>query len=136
MKTVAIVVRTLKEGKTYEEFRKAWYHTTGFGTPTKMYSLVNAMNPREIITIGMVESELEDVPSLFKIDADQRKTHPLGDIIEEDITRYFGVLVAEDDFSAGGSLDYQPPEVNGKKTDIKDLAHIIDVIDMAMKERK
>ena len=26
MITVAIVTRRLKEGKTYEDFRKAWYH--------------------------------------------------------------------------------------------------------------
>ena len=31
MITVAIVTRRLKEGKTYEDFRKAWYHTIGFG---------------------------------------------------------------------------------------------------------
>jgi hypothetical protein len=136
MKTVAIVVRTLKQGKTYEDFRKAWYHTMGFGTQTKMYSLVNALNPREIITIGMVETELEDVPSLLKIDAGQRATHPLGEIIEESITRYFGILVAEDDFSAEGSLEYQPPEVDGKKTDLKDLAHVLEVIDMAVKGKK
>jgi hypothetical protein len=136
MKTVAIVVRTLRQGKTYEDFRKAWYHTTGFGTQTNMYSLVNALNPREIITIGMVETELEDVPSLLKIDASQRETHPLGDIIEESITRYFGVLVAEDDFSAKGALEYQPPAIEGKETDLKDLAHILDVINRAVKERK
>jgi len=31
MMMVSIIIRRLKKGKTYEDFRKAWYHTTGFG---------------------------------------------------------------------------------------------------------
>jgi len=46
MITVAIVTRRLREGNTYEDFRKAWYHTVGFGTVTRRYSLINAMDPR------------------------------------------------------------------------------------------
>jgi hypothetical protein len=29
MITVAIITLRLKEGKTYEDFRRAWYHTVG-----------------------------------------------------------------------------------------------------------
>ncbi len=28
---VSIITRRLEDGKTYEDFRKAWYHTIGFG---------------------------------------------------------------------------------------------------------
>lgn len=45
---VAIVKRRLKEGKMYDDFRKAWYHTTGFGTNNQMLTVLNAANPREI----------------------------------------------------------------------------------------
>ncbi len=137
MKTVAIVVRTLKEGKTYEDFRKAWYHTQGFGTPTKMYSLVNALNPREIITIGMIKADLETMPTIVKIDANQRTlNNPLDDIIEDSITRYFGILVAEDDFSASGALDYQPPKIEGVQTDLDGLPHALaELVNMTMKIR-
>jgi hypothetical protein len=38
MMWISILMRRLKEGKTYEDFRKAWYHTVGFGTPCKLYS--------------------------------------------------------------------------------------------------
>ena len=132
MKTVAIVVRKLKEGKTYEDFRKAWYHTTGFGVPTKMYSLVNALNPREVITIGMIETDLGKIPSLLEIDAEQRRTHPLNDVIEDGIVRYFGVLVAEDDFSSAGPLTYQSAEIDGVETNLKELPQILSkVIEMA-----
>jgi len=46
MITVAIVTRRLREGKIYEDIRKAWYHTVRFGTVTRRYSLINAMGPR------------------------------------------------------------------------------------------
>ena len=31
MMMVSMIKRRLKEGKTYEDFRRAWYHNTGFG---------------------------------------------------------------------------------------------------------
>ncbi len=42
MMVVSIIKRRLKEGKTYDDFRKAWYHTTGFGTTSKLYTMINA----------------------------------------------------------------------------------------------
>ena len=59
MITVTIVTRRLREGKTYVDFRKAWYYTVGFGTATRRYSQINAMDPREIIVIGFVETNTE-----------------------------------------------------------------------------
>lgn len=51
---VSIVTRRLKEGKTYGDFRKAWYHTIRFGinsdTPSepplgRLYTMINALIP-------------------------------------------------------------------------------------------
>jgi len=53
MKFVAIVTRTLRPGKTYDDYRKEWFHTNGFGIPRTMYPMVNAFNPHEIISIIM-----------------------------------------------------------------------------------
>ena len=33
--TVAMITRRLKKGKTYDDFRRAWFHTTGFGVGGK-----------------------------------------------------------------------------------------------------
>ncbi|MDD1724415.1 MAG: hypothetical protein LUQ07_04730 [Methanospirillum sp.] len=46
---MAVVTRSLNEGKTYDDFRKAWFHTVSFGTTNRMYTLVNMADPREII---------------------------------------------------------------------------------------
>ncbi len=57
VKGVAIITRTLREGKTFDDYREAWYHTQGFGVPTQMLTVVNLHNPREIISIGIIASE-------------------------------------------------------------------------------
>lgn len=69
---VAILTRRLKEGKTYEDFRKAWYHTVGFGTANRMYTVVNTFDPREIIVIGFTEVELDTLMTGLHIDVKER----------------------------------------------------------------
>jgi hypothetical protein len=125
MMSVAIVKRRLKEGKTYDDFRKAWYHTTGFGTKNKMYSLINAFDEREIIVIGFTElpTETEDILDGLRIDVKERLDNPLDEIIEPEIERDFGILVSEDDFSAEGSIDYKKPAVDGKEVDVREVVN-------------
>ncbi len=136
---VAILIRRLKEGKTYEDFRKAWYHTVGFGTPNKMYTMINAFDPREIVVIGFTETDLDQLLPGLRIDVKERLAHSLDDVIEPEIERKFGLLVAEDDFSASGSLDYKPPRVHGKDTNpatvAQDLHQLADMISEAANER-
>jgi len=68
MKFVAIVKRTLKAGKTYDDYRKAWFHTNGFGIPTTMYTVVTAFNPREIILIGILDGDEQQLFNALSID--------------------------------------------------------------------
>lgn len=115
--TVAIVTRRLKEGKNYDDFRRAWYHTTGFGTKNRMFTFVNISDPREITVIGMTVMDPDDLMKEFMVDVHERLAHPLDDVIEPGIVRKYGLLLSEDDFSANGSITYQPPSVEGKESD-------------------
>jgi hypothetical protein len=117
----AIITRRLKDGKTYEDFRKAWYHTIGFGTANKMYTVINGLDPREIIVIGFNETSMEQVRALADIDIQERRNNPLDEVIEPEIGRTYGILIAEDDFSSPGSLSYSAPSVGGKETDFKEI---------------
>ncbi|MHB8896583.1 MAG: ROK family protein [Candidatus Geothermincolia bacterium] len=119
---VAILKRRLREGKTYADFRKAWYHTVGFGTGNKMYTVVNAFDPREIIVIGFTETTIEGFEDSLRIDIKERLDHSLDDVIEPGIDRTFGLLVSEDDFSAEGAIEYVPPTVDGVETDLQQFA--------------
>ncbi len=119
---VAILTRRLKEGKTYEDFRKAWYHTGGFGARNRMLTAINVFDPREVIVIGLTETTLEEFGAQLRIDVKERLDHTLDEVIEPDIGRTFGLLVSEDDFSAEGAIDYRPPSVGGEETDLARFA--------------
>jgi hypothetical protein len=55
---VSILVRRLREGKTYEDFREAWLPEKGFGWPTRVVTAQRMDDPREVATIGF-----SDIPS-------------------------------------------------------------------------
>ena len=135
-----MITRRLKEGKTYEDFRKAWFHTIGFGTPSRLYTVISAADAREVIVIGFVETDPENALATARIDVKERLANPLDDVIEPDIGRKFGVLVSEDDFSAEGAIEYRPLSIGGKETDLKevaqDLAGFDTVIRLASAERE
>jgi hypothetical protein len=134
--SVAIVKRRLKEGKTYEDFRKAWYHTMGFGTKNKMYSLINAFDEREIIVIGFTElpSETKDILKGLRIDVKERLDNPLGDVIEPEIERDFGILISEDDFSSEGAIEYKKPTVDGIEINVEEIVNGLIEFKQALKQ--
>jgi hypothetical protein len=123
MKVISIITRKLKDGKTYEDFRQAWFHTIGFGTSSKLYTSINAFDQREIIVVGFVEIlPGQDPMTVLRIDVKERLDNPLDHIIEPEIGRIYSILVSEDDFSATGTIKYQPPSINGKVTDLNDIS--------------
>ena len=60
MKFITIIHRRLREGKTFDDYRKAWFHATGFGAPTTMYTVVNAFDPRELISVAVGGDDTAD----------------------------------------------------------------------------
>ena len=128
MITVAIVTRGLKEGKTYEDFRKAWYHTVGFGAASRLYTMINALDPREITVIGFVDTNLHEFQTIAKIDVAQRLENPLDDVVEPQIGRKFGIMVSEDDFSEDGRIEYKPAPIAGKVIDLEEFANQLKVV--------
>jgi hypothetical protein len=124
MKFMTIIHRRLREGKTFYDYRKAWFHASGFGAPTTMYTVVNAFDPKEIISVavggaggGAFEDMKSKMKSILDIDIKERQASPLDDIVEESIVRHFGLVIAEDDFSPAGPLEYVAPSVDGEHTD-------------------
>lgn len=139
MKTISIVTRRLKEGKTYEDFRRAWYHTVGFGTSTKMITARNVYDPSEIIVMGFVETDIDKFEDGLKIDVKERLENPLDDVIEPEIGRKFGIVISEDDFSDEGEIAYNGPSLDGKELDMGEvylnLSRIAELINRASAER-
>lgn len=126
VKGVAIISRTLREGKTFDDYRKAWYHTHGFGVPTQMLTVVNLHDPREIISMGIMELEDQSqLPSALHIDIEERLGNPLDEIVEDTIVRKFGIIVSEDDFSMAGKIPPKPLTVDGVEVKYSDLEEIM-----------
>jgi hypothetical protein len=140
MITVSVVKRRLKEGKTYEDFRKAWYHTVGFGTKCKLYTSINVRDPREIIVIAFAELTLENASKTLDIDIKERTVNTLDDVIEPDIGRSFSVMISEDDFSGVGDTQYQSPSIDGQETNLPEIfdeiSHMKDIVEAAAERRK
>jgi predicted NBD/HSP70 family sugar kinase len=119
---ISVLTRKLRKGKTYDEFRKAWYHTVGYGMPTKLYSAINVFDPREVIVVGLGEIKPgQDPEQLIQIEVKERLEHPLEAVIEPEIGRTFGIVVSEDDFSPVGEMKLKPATVNGKETDFGEI---------------
>ena len=125
MKLVAIITRTLREGKTLQDYREAWFHSKGFGVPTTMYTIVSAVNPREVISIGVIDCDLDELSEGLQVEGAGCLAHPLEAVIEPDIGRDFGVVAAIDDFSSAGDLTPVPPAVDGAPTDFDALPDLL-----------
>jgi len=111
---VAILKRRLRPGRTYEDFREARFYETGFATANRMLTMLNIADPSEVIVIGITRADsIEDARRILAIDQQERGANLLDEIIEPDIDKTFGLLVAEDDFSAGGSLECRPAVPDG-----------------------
>lgn len=128
MMGIIILTRRLKEGKTYADFRKVWYHTVGYGIPVKLYSAINAFDQREIIVVALGKIEPgQDPTKLIQIEVKERLEHPLEAVIEPEIGRTFGIVVSEDDFSPTGAINYKPASINGKDTDFEEIARGLEM---------
>lgn len=133
--TVAIVTRRLREGKSYDDFRKAWYHTTGFGVEGKedggsntMFTLINVFDPREIVVLGFATTTLEQLKDALNIDVEFRGENPMDEVIEPEISRKFCALISEDDFSAVGEVPFKPASVAGKEINMAELYENLQAI--------
>jgi hypothetical protein len=122
---VSILVRRLREGKTYEDFREAWLPEKGFGWPTRVVTAQRMDDPREVVTIGFsdisaeqaegllaqvgLEASGEERPDAAQVPEDEhlgdvageqlRRRSRIDEVIEPEMTRTFYVQLAEDDLT-------------------------------------
>lgn len=101
MIVISVLVRRLREGKTYEDFREAWLPEQSFGFPTRVLSAQRVDDQREVLTIGFSELDEAQAEAQFqRIGRQEQRRHDRIDaVVEPDMTRQFYVQVADDDFS-------------------------------------
>jgi hypothetical protein len=98
---VSVFVRRLRDGKTYDDFKAAWYPEQGFGVPTRVLNGVRLDDPREILSIGFVDpagQSLEEISA--RIGAAEAKRHDaIDDVLESTELRAVYQLVDDQDFT-------------------------------------
>ena len=98
---ISILTRRLREGKTLEDFRAAWHRERGFGVPTRVVTGESLDDPREIVTIGFTDIEVDEIEAFLKRTAPEEASRHdrIAEVIEPEMTRAFYVQVADDDLS-------------------------------------
>jgi uncharacterized protein YqfB (UPF0267 family) len=98
---IAVFVRRLREGKTYEDFREAWLADKGFGVPTRVVNGQRLDDEREIISIGFVDIDPADLAAGADRVAEQEAVRHdrIAEVIEPGSTRVFYVQRDSDDLS-------------------------------------
>lgn len=99
---VALFRRRLKQGMTYADFEQAWKAEQGFGVPARVITAVSLEDEREVLTVGFVEIEPEQLAAGAAAVSDQEaKRHSkIDEVIESTELRAFYEVAGEFDFSA------------------------------------
>jgi hypothetical protein len=99
---VSIFRRRLKEGGTFEDFKAAWEADKGFGAPARVFSAISLKDPREVLTVGLVDVEAQDLAAELERMADQEKMRHdrIDDVIESTELKTMYAVASEHDFTA------------------------------------
>ena len=98
---ISVLTRRLREGKTLEDFQAAWHRESGFGVPTRVVTGQGLEDPREVVTIGFTDIQLDEIEAFLQRTAPEeaRRHDRIAEVIEPESTRAFYVQVADDDLS-------------------------------------
>jgi hypothetical protein len=111
----AILVRRLREGKTYEDFVQAWYPDEGFGFAEGWGPMTgqNLADEREIVTFALfklAEGESMDA-AMERIGAQEAVRHDrIDEVIEETTLRGLYEVRDEFDFSTDETVEQGRPD--------------------------
>jgi hypothetical protein len=98
---LVVLVRRLKDDKTYDDFRQAWLPEEGFGVPVRVISGQRIDDAREIITVGMADIEPGEVEGFLEgvTESEKRRHDRLSEVVEPEMTRAVYIQVGDDDLS-------------------------------------
>jgi hypothetical protein len=111
---ISVLVRRLREGKTYEDFVGAWYPDKGFGLSGRGPILArNVSDEREILAFGFIglasRDELAD--GLKRVAEQEAVRHArVAAVIESTAVRGIYEVVDEFDFSTDETVERGRPD--------------------------
>ena len=98
---VAVFVRRLREGMSFDDFIAAWEADTGFGVPARVFNAVSLADPRDVLSIGYVDIEASALEAgMARVAAQEAVRHSrIDEVVESTALRAFFELRSEHDFS-------------------------------------
>jgi hypothetical protein len=111
----AVLVRRLREGKTYDDFVAAWYPDKGFGFAEGWGPMTarNLADEREILTFALFKlAEGESIDAAMeRIGAQEAGRHDrIGEVIESTTLRGAYEVLDEFDFSTDETVEAGRPD--------------------------
>lgn len=99
---VAVFRRRLREGATFEDFIRAWEADRGFGVPARVFNAVSVDDPREVLSIGFVGIDANDLGSaVTRVSEQEAVRHSrIDEVVESTVLHAFYDLRAEHDLSS------------------------------------
>ena len=110
---IAILIRKLKPGKTYEDFVKAWYPDKGFGIPVHGPDLgINVSDNSEIAAVAYLD--ILDRPTLDEVmervsEQEAARHVRISEVIEETTVRAIFEVAGRYDFSSDETVEATRP---------------------------
>lgn len=101
MFVAAVFVRRLKEGVTFEEFEAVWAADTGYGVATRVFNAVSFEDPRDVLSVGLLDIPDEALESMAEAAAnqDQDRHDRVDDVIESTELKAMFEVKSEHDFT-------------------------------------
>jgi hypothetical protein len=99
---VAVLVRRLKEGVTYEQFREAWAPEHGFGRDVRVLNAINVEDPRELVSVGLMpDATREELPAFLESMAasEAARQERIEDVVDGFVLRGIYEVVGDEDLS-------------------------------------
>jgi hypothetical protein len=105
---IAVFVRRLRPGKTYDDFLKAWYPDKGFGFPARVTTARNIADDREILTVGVMDADLPGEglgEEMARVGPQEGVRHTrLDDVVESTTLRAFYEVEGDYDFTTNETV--------------------------------
>jgi hypothetical protein len=99
---IALFLRRLREGVSFDDFVSAWEADKGFGVPTRVFNAVSLHDPRDVLSIGYVDVDASDLESALASVSEQEalRHSQIDQVVESTEVRGFFDVRTEHDFSA------------------------------------
>lgn len=99
---ISVFRRRLRDGATFDDFIEAWEADRGFGVPARVFNAASLADPREILSIGFVAIDADELPEASGSVADQEAVRHsrIDTVIDSTVHHGCYDLRTEHDFSS------------------------------------